>query len=269
MSRRKNNQNNQYNNQYYGNGQYYNGYGNNQYYNQNGQYYNQNGQYYNQNRQYYNQGNMQMQNQYNNSRYGVNNYNNNQKKKSSKFTKEFLIKISIFVVFAVMLVVAVLLINSCNKKEEKKEEVPVSYSDVDKRVGNTTLGYVTVPTDWLNFQDISSNRGLRYADKDGTYIVTLDALSTSTISARDYALGVASNLEQNGVTNLKGAEVKLAGYDAYQVYGFHPTENVWLLIYFFEAEDGNTHYIGIEGPERTNEAFKIPDTFSLKEEKSE
>ena len=264
MSRRnKNNQNNQYNNPYYGNGQYYNGYGNNQYYNQNGQYYNQNGQYYNQNGQYYNPNNMQMQNQYANGKFGINN-SNNQKSKKAKPKKDLLIKIGLFAGFAIILVVAVLLINSCNKKEEK-EEVPVSYSDTDKQVGNATLGYVTVPTEWLNFQDISSDRGLRYADKDGTYIVTLDALSTSTISAKDYALGIANNLEQSGVTNLKGAEVKLAGYNAYQIYGYHPTENVWLLIYFFEAEDGNTHYIGVEGPERTDEAFKIPDTFSLTE----
>ena len=271
MSRRNNNQNNQYN-QYYGNGQYYNGNrrNNGQYYNPNGQQYynpnqynNGNGQYYSPQQQYYkpNSANQNQQQQQPNM-FGVapEQPEKNKKKKEFKINKDLLIRIGLFVVFAVALVLAVSLIKGCSKEED----VPVEYEDEYKVIGSEALGYLTVPGDWVVFKDKNSQRGIRYSDSNGDYIISLDALSTTEISAQDYALGTANQLESVGVSDIKGATVKLAGYEAYQVYGYHQEQNKWVLAYFFEAEDGNTHYVGIEGIDKENEAFKIPDTFKLK-----
>ena len=257
--RNNNNQNNQYN-QYYGNGQqYYNG--NNQYYNQNGQYYNQNGQYYNQNGQYYNQNQGQQQN-----KFGIYNQQpmNNNKKKKFNISKDLLIKIGAGLGVLLLLILIIVGFKSCNKKEPANVEYD---DDGYVQVGNDTLGYVKVPSDWVKFKDVNAERGIRYSDKDGVYIVSLDALSTDEISAEEFALGTANQLQQSGIPDIKGAQVKLGNYQAYQIYGQQTTTGTWVLVYFFEAEDGNTHYVGIEGPDTENEAFKIPDTYTLKKSK--
>ena len=269
MSRRNNQNNYNYNgNQYYGNGQNYNG--NNQYYNQNGQYQNaqynnnnnnRNGQYYNQNAQY-NQSQYNQNGKYYNkpNKFGLydqpQQINNNNNKKKFNIDKQLLTKIGMFAGFAIILLLIVFAINSCGRKSNNDEDT--------RLVGTKTYGYVTVPSDWVNFKNVSPIKsGVQYSDISGTYILTLDALSTKDISARDYALGYASELEKAGVT-VQGAEVKLGDYNAYQVYGQDQSSKKWVLIYFFEAEDGNSHYIGVEGPDKSNEAFTIPESFTLK-----
>ena len=274
MSRRNNNHNNQYN-QYYGNGQYYNGNGNyngnGQYYNPNGQQYynpnqynsNRNGQYYSPQQQYY-KPNSANQNQQQPNKFGIApqqpEVKKEKKKRNFKINKDLLIRIGLFAVFAIVLIVVVGALKGCNKEED----VPVEYEDEYKVIGSDALGYLTVPGDWVVFKDKNSQRGIRYSDPNGDYIISLDALSTTEINAQDYALGTANQLEEVGVSEVKGATVKLAGYEAYQVYGYHKEQQKWVLAYFFEGEDGNTHYVGIEGPDKENEAFKIPDTFKLK-----
>lgn len=278
MSRRNNQNNYNYNgNQYYGNGQNYNG--NNQYYNPNGQYNqngqynnnnnnrnaqynNRNGQYYNQNAQY-NQGQYNQNGQYFNkpNKFGLydqpqqNNGNNNKKKKFN-IDRALLNKIIMFAGFAIVLLLIVFSINSCGKKKAEDKDVVT--------VGTETYGYVSVPSDWVNFKNSSPIKsGVQYSDITTTYIVTLDALSTKDISAKEYALGYANELEKVGVS-VQGAEVKLGKYDAFQVYGQDQSSKKWVLIYFFEAEDGNSHYVGVEGPDKSNEAFAIPESFTLK-----
>ncbi len=259
MSRRNNQNNYNYNgNQYYGNGQNYNG--NNQYYNQNGQY--NNGQYYNNQNGQYNQ-NAQYQYNQNNQYYKPNKFglydqpqqNNNGKK---KIDQALLVKIGMFAGGALILLLIVFCINSCGKSN--KSECADDY----KLVGEEPFGYVCVPTDWVSFEEDPPNRQFQYSDINGSYIITLDVLSTSQISAKEYALGTANSLEKNQGITVQGAEVKLGKYDAYQVYGQQKESNIWVLLYFFETEDGNTHNIGIEGPDRNNEAFKIPETFIVK-----
>ena len=256
MSRR-NNQNNNYNgNQYYGNGPYYGG-GNNQYYNQNGQYYNNNNRQYNQNTQY------NPNNQYykQNNKFGLYNQpqqNNNDKNDDKKM---LFIKIGMFAAAALLIILVVFGINSCGKKEEQEEKNVCG--DEYKQVGEEFFGYVCVPSDWVSFEEEIPNRQYQYSDVNTNYIITLDVLSSTQISAKEYALGKAKDLEDKGIT-VQGSEVKLGKYDAYQIYGQQKQSNIWVLLYFFETEDGNTHNVGIEGPDRFNEAFKIPETFVLK-----
>lgn len=266
MSRR-NNQNNQYNgnNQYYGNnGQYYNGNGNNQYYGNNGQYYNgqynQNQQYnqnFNRNGQYYNK-NTQYNQQQKPDKFGLYNQPYQTIEPKKKIDKSLLIKIGLFVGGALIIILLVFAMNSCGKKEDCDKDF--------RKVGNESYGYVCIPSDWVNFEEDPPNRSVQYSNVDGTYIITIDALPTTQINAKDYALGVANNLEQKGITT-QGSESKIDDYDAYQVTGQLTDENnnsVWVLAYFFEDGKGSTHYLGIEGPDKNDEAFKIPESFMIK-----
>lgn len=243
MARQNNNQNNNYNNQYYNqNGQYYN----NQYYN-NGQYYNN--QYYNQNGQYYNN---QYQQQYNQKT------NKKEKKKPDKF---ILIGVAVLAFLIIGAIALFIVFNNNDSEPDNDDSVIV---DTENRtVGNDTVGYVMIPSDWLKFQDTESVRGLQYSDKDGTYIITLDAMSTEQVDAKTYASNVAEQLKKKNVSQLTETSVNVAGYRSYQVYGYYDSMNIWLVVWCFETENGYTHYIGIEGPDSNSEYFSIPNTFKL------
>lgn len=138
--------------------------------------------------------------------------------------------------------------------EEEEEEAPE-----DQRVGSSSYGYITIPGDWVAYQDANSNSSLQYTD--GTYIITLKAVQSSQSSALSYATAVKRNFENDGV-DTTGATVSLGKYKAYQVYGYYTSVQKWHVCWIFEAEDGKTHFISVEGPEKT-EAFKIPETFSI------
>ena len=138
--------------------------------------------------------------------------------------------------------------------EGEKEEVPE-----EQRVGSSSYGYITIPGDWVAYQDANSNSSLQYTD--GTYIITLKAVQSSQSSALSYATAVKRNFENDGV-DTTGATVSLGKYKAYQVYGYYTSVQKWHVCWIFEAEDGKTHFISVEGPEKT-EAFKIPETFSI------
>ncbi len=263
MSRR-NNQNNQYDgnqyngNQFYGNNQYYNQ--NGQYYNQNGQYYNQNGQYYNQNGQYYNINQMPTKQQKSN-KFGIyaqQNQSSNKNNNTNANKNGLLIKIGVFAVFAIVLLLIVFSINSCGKNSE-----PACGEDY-RQVGTEKYGYYCIPSDWVNFQDEKPTRGIQFSDINGEYILTLDSVATSEISAQEYALATANNLKNAGILT-QGSEVKLDKYTAYQVYG-QADSGIWVLVYFFEADDKYTHYVGVEGPDKNNEAFKIVESFTTEKE---
>ena len=138
--------------------------------------------------------------------------------------------------------------------EEEEEEVPE-----EQRVGNSSYGYITIPGDWQEYQDAASNSSLQFTD--GSYIVTLKAVESASSSALSYATAVKQNFVKDGV-DTTGATVSLGKYKAYQVYGYYTSVQKWHVCWIFEAEDGKTHFISVEGPEKTS-AFKIPETFSI------
>lgn len=132
-----------------------------------------------------------------------------------------------------------------------------------QRVGNDEFGYVTVPNNWYRFYDPDALSTFQYSYAS-IYIVTLYAKNKSELSAKDYATNSMYNMKQEGAENVTGATVSLGKYTAYQVYGYYRSENIWLVSWHFEAEDGKVHYISMEGPDASSEYFKIPETFSLK-----
>ena len=150
-----------------------------------------------------------------------------------------------------------------SKENNIDEDIPNQDSVQDgKRVGSDEFGYITIPENWANFVDVDGNSTLQYSYAN-VYIATLYAVPTTQISAYNYASNIMTKLQSEGVQNVQGATVSVGKYSAYQVYGYYSNENIWLVCWFFEAEDGKTHYISIEGPDNTSEHFNIPNTFSL------
>ena len=156
-------------------------------------------------------------------------------------------------------------INGEKVSEENIVEEDTPNQDIvqeGKRVGSDEFGYITIPENWVNFIDVDGNSTLQYSYAN-IYIATLYAVSTTQIDAYNYASNIMNKLKSEGVQNVQGATVNVGKYSAYQVYGYYANENIWLVCWFFETEDGKTHYISIEGPDRNSEYFNIPNSFSL------
>ncbi len=130
-----------------------------------------------------------------------------------------------------------------------------------QKVGDKDFGYVLVPSNWTRFVDPDAPSTLQYSYAN-LYILTMAHVPTSSMSAYQYASSYASRMKSEGV-DVKTATVKMGDYTAYQVYGKYESENTWLVAWVFETKDGQTRSLAIEGPDASNEAFSIPDTFTL------
>lgn len=130
-----------------------------------------------------------------------------------------------------------------------------------QKVGDKDFGYVLIPSNWTRFVDPDAPSTLQYSYAN-LYILTMAHVPTSSMSAYQYASSYASRMKSEGV-DVKTATVKMGDYTAYQVYGKYESENTWLVAWVFETKDGQTRSLAIEGPDASNEAFSIPDTFTL------
>ncbi len=128
-----------------------------------------------------------------------------------------------------------------------------------QQVGKEELGYISLPAEWISYDDESATTALQYASADNRVIVSLDIIDESALSedekakmsAENAAQGIWNTLEQSGVKEIKGAKVQLAGYDAFQVYGVYTqgeddTAGV-IVNWVFESEDGVIHVVTAEG----------------------
>lgn len=130
------------------------------------------------------------------------------------------------------------------------------------KIGNSEFGYLKVEDNWYKYNDVDNPSVLEYT-LDGNWIISMYARPSSTIDAKTYADSCYTRMKQDGAVGVTGATVKVGIYTAYQVYGYYTSLNKWLVTWCFEPGDKKTHYIGIEGPDRYSDNFKIPDTFTL------
>ena len=118
-----------------------------------------------------------------------------------------------------------------------------------KTMGSVECGYIDVPTDWVEFTEIGGIDGVdasyQMSSPDMETIITM--CTYSTVDAYTAACNVYENLSAEGDTlNLVSATATIGSYDAYQVYAEY--SDLYLVTYFFEAEDGLTHYVAVEFP---------------------
>lgn len=153
------------------------------------------------------------------------------------------------------------------EEEMEKQEYNVDTDEDEEEeentmaVGDSHYGYVKVPTNWHKFIDVDGNTTFQYSDVgDLGYIVTLQ-----TYEENIAPYTAANNVKNSIVSEGNEAEVKytkIAKYYGYVVNAKY-TDGTYLDAYLFKADDGKLHYVAIEGPDKYNENFKIPNTFSL------
>ncbi len=118
-----------------------------------------------------------------------------------------------------------------------------------KPMGSTECGYVDVPTDWIEFTEIGGIDGAdasyQMCSPDVKTIITM--CTYSSVDAYTAACNVYESLAAEGDSlNLVSATATIGGYDAYQVYAEY--SDLYLVTYYFTAEDGLTHYVAVEFP---------------------
>ena len=151
-----------------------------------------------------------------------------------------------------------------NVHDEINKDTDINNNTTKKlnKIGNSEFGYLKVEDNWYKYNDVDNPSVLEYT-LDGNWIISMYAKPSSTIDAKTYADSCYTRMKQDGAVGVTGATVKVGIYTAYQVYGYYTSLNKWLVTWCFELGDKKTHYIGIEGPDRYSDNFKIPDTFTL------
>ncbi len=142
---------------------------------------------------------------------------------------------------------------------------PSTLNGDTKIVGNDDFGYLEIPNNWVDFHDVDGSDSLQWS-YGLSYIVSLYAFGDKAEgTAKEYADSyMAQKKADSSVTGVTGATVTIGDkkqYTAYQVYMYYPADSTYLVTYWFETEDGNVHYIALEGPEGVENYTSIPESF--------
>lgn len=147
-------------------------------------------------------------------------------------------------------------------EEEENEESEEETKEEGKMIiGDDTYGYVKVPSTWIKFNDIDGNDSIQYTDiGDMGYIISLNKVEEN-VSPYTAATNIKNHILQENA-EAKVVYSTISKYYGYKVEAKYP-DGTYLDAYLFKADDGKLHYVSIEGPDNTNDSFKIPDTFSM------
>ena len=168
-------------------------------------------------------------------------------------------------IIILLLVILIIILLFSNKFGGNTQPYSFNGNDEDSiRIGNGSFGYLTVPKNWNVFIDENAQNTIQYTDGAG-WIVTLFATSNSVIASKNWATNVANQMQNDGAIDVAMGEDSVNNYHGYKVFGYYENSNTYLAAWFFEAEDGNTHYIAIEGPNRYDDNYDIIYTFNLKQ----
>ncbi|MBQ7765938.1 MAG: hypothetical protein IJ397_03730 [Lachnospiraceae bacterium] len=145
-------------------------------------------------------------------------------------------------------------------EETSSEDVAVT-GDV-QRVGDEKYGYTDIPADYVVFTDpYNDGDYIQYSDPTGTNILTMTYYEESYIDAENLAYNLLEQLETDtGIdpSSVTGAMVTLDGCEAFQVYGYYPDEDIFLVVWVLDSpEDDYTHYIAVEFTSDNYDLFDI------------
>lgn len=122
------------------------------------------------------------------------------------------------------------------ESQPSDEPEPTAEAAQTKRIGQEGFGYVDVPQNWRRFFDRQGGDDYQYSDPEGNGIITMNIFDLSGLSeeeaaqigAEEAAQSVWQNIEDAGGKDIQGAQVKLRGYDAYQVYAVYDDGDYFL-----------------------------------------
>lgn len=129
-----------------------------------------------------------------------------------------------------------------------------------QRVGAEGTGFVTIPSDWVEFHDVDGNSSLQWCDGTPYTVISLNTFDMESVpedqregfGSEDAADSVWANILNDGVAedHIQGAHVKLAGRDAVQVYALYP-DGSFLVTWLLQDDAGTIRYVAAEGTDET------------------
>ena len=149
------------------------------------------------------------------------------------------------------------------------EDNPVDYSSIftpqnSFRVGNPSVGYISIPNTWSQIAQPEGSAALQYTDNT-SWVVTMMSIATSQYSASDYANNVYSSIKSGGGQNITTGKATIAGYPALTVSAYYPSMGKYLTTWCFESKIGQTHYLAIEGPASSGDTFNVIYSFKAEQ----
>ena len=141
--------------------------------------------------------------------------------------------------------------------EATEEEKPAAQG---QRVGAEGTGFVTIPDTWVEFHDTDGNSSLQWCDGTPFTVISLNTFDMESVpedEREDFEIvdageSVWTNILNDGVDEeaIQGAQVKLAGRDAVQVYALYP-DGSFLVTWLLQDDAGVIRYVAAEGTEET------------------
>lgn len=130
-----------------------------------------------------------------------------------------------------------------------EEDTTSTATDDVQRIGSVENGYVDVPADYIVLEDTTDM--IQYMDPSMTNIVTLAHYDKDNYDAEaiaDYLVEQFFNDEDISEETITGAMVELDDCEAYQIYGYIPDEDMFLVIWILDSpyDDEYIHYIAVE-----------------------
>ena len=135
-----------------------------------------------------------------------------------------------------------------------------------KQIGDDEHGYIQIPADFVNFQDVTTDVFLQASDTTGKNIFSLNYYPDV-----DYATAAESMRAQmestEGAEGVTGAKVSPNGYDAYQIY-CHYTDGMFLVMWLIKdpANPSSCYYLAIEFDSDHQYIMACSSTFQTKED---
>jgi len=131
---------------------------------------------------------------------------------------------------------------------QEDEDYYTEISNDTRRVGQEGYGFISIPSYWVNFQNINSpNVDVAFSDPTGSSIINL-FLFDDSFEPTTFLSAVALGMHDDGAENISSAIVTLDGMDVYQVYGYYPISGSWLVAWAFTGSDGKLRFITAEAP---------------------
>ncbi len=129
-------------------------------------------------------------------------------------------------------------------------EITTASSGDTKTVGDSYVGYIDIPSSWLNFNDTNGldvPHGAQYATADAGAIITLCKYDNAVDISEAAKNMVDTYNTQDGVENLSMEETTFAGQTAYKVSCYYTNDGVTLNIFLFsDPSDGLLHFASVE-----------------------
>ena len=160
---------------------------------------------------------------------------------------------------------------------KSKETATTTTTEDYMVVGNDTLGYLKLPGKWTKGSVAGAPKtAIQYVNDatvantaKGSYIVTLNVWKEKPdATTAKYAAEQEANYYNTNdpdASNVSVELVKLGKLNAYKLSCQYKSDNVWVITWYIDGDDGLVHIIQVEGLDRANDYFKIPETFSFTE----